>query len=120
MKLANNSLFKHWTSGKIIGFISKSEVGRILHYQPNGTFLIRFSESTLGAITVNLKHNDRIYMIEPWTAKALNVRSLELRVRDLHKGNQLGMNWLYLNSNRQLVPVTDAFPIPYNSEFFYI
>lgn len=111
MKLTSTFLFKHWTSGKIIGFISRSNVYEALRNAPDGTFLMRFSESVLGAITLSVKCRGQITMIQPWTAKDLSVRSLDLIIQDLHNDINLNLKWLYFSPMYSLASVLDAFPI---------
>ena len=41
-----------WTQGSIFGFINKEESVRLLSSQPDGTFLIRFSESNPGVFGI--------------------------------------------------------------------
>ena len=42
----------HWNDRAIVGFIHKRECEQILSQQPNGTFLMRFSDSEIGALSV--------------------------------------------------------------------
>lgn len=56
MKLARQHLRDLWLDNRIIGFIDRSETQKILSKCPAGTFLIRFSESTLGKFS----HNRRL------------------------------------------------------------
>jgi len=41
-----------WLKGLIFGFISKEEAEEILQKQPQGTFLLRFSERSAGQFAV--------------------------------------------------------------------
>ena len=43
---------KHWQQQAIVGFISKPDCESILCQQLSGTFMLRFSDSELGALTV--------------------------------------------------------------------
>lgn len=48
MKLTRNYLTREWKDNLIAGFISKSNAQQNLKTLPIGTFLLRFSDSTLG------------------------------------------------------------------------
>ena len=56
MALMKNPVFNnHWNNREIVGFASRSDAKAILEKEPHGTFLIRFSESAFGMVTVSLK-----------------------------------------------------------------
>ena len=71
-----------------MGFISRQEAEDFLHKSENGTFLIRFSDSELGGvtvawITVNESTGQReVAMLQPFTRKDLMIRSLPDRLKD--------------------------------------
>lgn len=72
----------------IIGFISKQYVTSLLLNEPDGTFLLRFSDSEIGGITIAhvIRGQDgspQIENIQPFSAKDLSIRSLGDRIRDL-------------------------------------
>lgn len=49
MKLTREHLPGPWREGRIVGFINKRKVtDEILNQCPEGTFLLRFSDSELG------------------------------------------------------------------------
>lgn len=52
MKLTKEHLRQPWTDGSIVGFMRKKEAEEMLSKCPNGTFLLRFSDSELGGITI--------------------------------------------------------------------
>ena len=60
-----------WTSGLIAGFISRADVDRCLHGRAVGTFLLRFSESQAGSLSVAYVGMDcgvakvKHYLIQP-------------------------------------------------------
>ncbi len=68
--------------------MSRQEAEDCLHKSQNGTFLIRFSDSELGGvtvawITVNEATNQReVAMLQPFTRKDLMIRSLPDRISD--------------------------------------
>ncbi|OCT95736.1 signal transducer and activator of transcription 6 L homeolog isoform X1 [Xenopus laevis] len=95
--LTKKCLKDYWSDRLIIGFISKQYVHTLLSTQPDGTFLLRFSDSEIGGITIAhiLKREDnsaQIQNIQPFTAKDLNILSLGDRVRDLKQ-----LKYLYSN-----------------------
>ncbi|XP_055316880.1 signal transducer and transcription activator-like isoform X2 [Sitodiplosis mosellana] len=51
-KLIRSHLSKEWENGLIEGFISMDEASEKLQYSKSGTFLLRFSDSTPGGISV--------------------------------------------------------------------
>ena len=43
----------YWNDHAVVGFIDRRECEQILQSQPHGTFLMRFSDSELGALSVS-------------------------------------------------------------------
>ncbi|XP_049299913.1 signal transducer and transcription activator-like [Anopheles funestus] len=87
MKLTREHLQKLWFDGRIIGFIQKKQADKYLTNCHPGTFLLRFSDSVLGGITIAFVHeaNDghhEILHIQPFTAYDLSIRSLTDRILD--------------------------------------
>lgn len=97
MKLTKDHLLGPWEAGRIIGFINKRKTtDEILKQCPEGTFLLRFSDSELGGITIAwVNECGQVYMLQPWTAKDLNVRGLADRIQDLQH-----LRYLYPNINK--------------------
>ncbi|XP_053947015.1 signal transducer and transcription activator-like [Anastrepha ludens] len=85
MKLTKEHLKQMWVDGLIVGFINKRKtMEQILPYQENGTFLLRFSDSELGGITIAFRDDcGNIMILAPWTSNDLHTRSLADRIRDL-------------------------------------
>ncbi|XP_053564149.1 signal transducer and activator of transcription 6 isoform X2 [Bombina bombina] len=88
VELTKKWLKSYWSDGLIIGFISKQYVHNLLINEHDGTFLLRFSDSEIGGISIAhiLRGEDgsaQIQNIQPFTAKDLSIRSLGDRVRDL-------------------------------------
>jgi signal transducer and activator of transcription 5B len=42
-----------WKKGYVLGFVSKAKVESILRQQPPGTFLLRFSDSRIGGVSIS-------------------------------------------------------------------
>uniref|UniRef100_A0AAG5D3Y4 Signal transducer and activator of transcription n=1 Tax=Anopheles atroparvus TaxID=41427 RepID=A0AAG5D3Y4_ANOAO len=87
MKVTREHLRGPWMAGCIIGFISKSKAAEYLLKCPRGTFLLRFSDSELGGITIAWVNEGtdgqrHILHIQPFTAKDLSIRSLSDRIHD--------------------------------------
>ena len=81
-------IMQHWNDKSIIGFIDKQEAQQKLLQKPNGTFLLRFSDSEIGGITIAWVNEDsqgirHVWNLQPHTPKDLTIRGLADRVRDL-------------------------------------
>ncbi|KAM8977543.1 signal transducer and activator of transcription 6 [Pelodytes ibericus] len=86
--LTKKFLKNYWSDRLILGFISKQYVHQILSSEADGTFLLRFSDSEIGGITIAyiVRGEDgfgQIQNIQPFTAKDFMILSLGDRVRDL-------------------------------------
>jgi signal transducer and activator of transcription 5B len=87
MKLTRDFLHDPWMNNSIIGFIDKREAEEMLTNYPRGTFLLRFSDSMLGGITIaycNEGNDGKSYClhIRPFTSDDLSIRSLSDRICD--------------------------------------
>ncbi|XP_060914448.1 signal transducer and activator of transcription 6 isoform X2 [Labrus mixtus] len=88
MELTKKHLKTYWSEGLIFGFIGKQHLHLILKDRPNGTFLLRFSDSEIGGITiayVSASENggQKIQNIQPFIRRDLEIRSLGDRIRDI-------------------------------------
>ncbi|XP_030623180.1 signal transducer and activator of transcription 6 [Chanos chanos] len=88
MELTKKYLKTYWSDGLIFGFIGKQQLHVILQNRPNGTFLLRFSDSEIGGITIAYvgpteNGGRRIQNIQPFTKKDLEFRCLGDRIRDI-------------------------------------
>ena len=80
-----------WAQGLVMGFVSKQEVKRILIDKSTvaGTFLLRFSDSELGGVTIayvkqeTLYHERVVEMVLPFTSADLVRRPIAESVIDL-------------------------------------
>ncbi|KAG7471825.1 hypothetical protein MATL_G00102120 [Megalops atlanticus] len=88
MELTKKHLKSYWSDGLIFGFIGKQHLHLILQDRPNGTFLLRFSDSEIGGITIAYvapteNGGRKIQNIQPFTKKDLEIRCLGDRIRDI-------------------------------------
>ncbi|XP_053210705.1 signal transducer and activator of transcription 5B-like isoform X1 [Panonychus citri] len=73
----------------VYGFISRKQTEDVLMDKPDGTFLLRYSETELGCITIAYKAETKtgdqkcVYMIKPFSQKDIQIRSLADRIYDL-------------------------------------
>ncbi|XP_042304617.1 signal transducer and activator of transcription 6 isoform X2 [Sceloporus undulatus] len=88
LDLTKKYLKEYWSDRLIIGFISKQYVFSCLSTAPVGTFLLRFSDSEIGGISIAYvtcfqDGSTQVENIQPFTAKQLSMRSLADCVLDL-------------------------------------
>ncbi|NWI13816.1 STAT6 protein, partial [Crypturellus soui] len=111
LDLTKRCLKSYWSDRLIVGFISKQYVCKLLSTEPDGTFLLRFSDSEIGGVTIahvirGQDGSSQVENIQPFSAKDLSIRSLGDRIRDLGQ-----LRNLYPGT-----PKDQAFGSHYNSE----
>ncbi|XP_044268459.1 signal transducer and activator of transcription 5B isoform X2 [Tribolium madens] len=85
MKLTREHLRGPWVDGAIIGFVKKKQAEEMLASCPCGTFLLRFSDSELGGITIAwVSDTGEVFSLQPFTSKDFAIRSLADRIADLN------------------------------------
>uniref|UniRef100_A0A8C7FW42 Signal transducer and activator of transcription n=1 Tax=Oncorhynchus kisutch TaxID=8019 RepID=A0A8C7FW42_ONCKI len=88
MELMKKHLKPHWNDGAILGFVNKQQAQDMLMSKPNGTFLLRFSDSEIGGITIAWvaeNPNKRlVWNLMPYTTKDFSIHSLADRISDLN------------------------------------
>ncbi|XP_014014218.1 signal transducer and activator of transcription 5B isoform X1 [Salmo salar] len=91
MELMKKHLKPHWNDGAILGFVNKQQAQDMLMSKPNGTFLLRFSDSEIGGITIawvaenpNKAGERLVWNLMPYTTKDFSIRSLADRISDLN------------------------------------
>ncbi|XP_043910654.1 signal transducer and activator of transcription 5B-like isoform X2 [Protopterus annectens] len=106
MELTKKHLKPHWNDGAILGFVNKQQAQDMLLSKPNGTFLLRFSDSEIGGVTIawvadntNKAGERLVWNLMPYTTKDFSIRSLADRISDLN-------HLLYLYPDR---PKDDVF-----------
>lgn len=92
LKLIIHNLGGMWQKGFIEGFVHKAHVHAKLSLSTNGTFILRFSDSMLGGISVAFVENGKVQHIAPNTRKELDARDLRERLRALEE-----LKFLYPN-----------------------
>ncbi|NWJ04083.1 STAT6 protein, partial [Crypturellus undulatus] len=112
LDLTKRCLKSYWSDRLIVGFISKQYVCKLLSTEPDGTFLLRFSDSEIGGVTIahvirGQDGSSQVENIQPFSAKDLSIRSLGDRIRDLGQ-----LRNLYPGT-----PKDQAFGSHYNSEW---
>ncbi|KAH8420831.1 hypothetical protein KR222_006142, partial [Zaprionus bogoriensis] len=86
MKLTKDHLLPMWKAGCITGFINKAKAHDDLMRATTGigTFLLRFSDSELGGVTIAyVNEGGSVTMLLPWTARDFQILNLADRIRDL-------------------------------------
>uniref|UniRef100_A0A672GSU8 Signal transducer and activator of transcription n=1 Tax=Salarias fasciatus TaxID=181472 RepID=A0A672GSU8_SALFA len=91
VELMKKHLKPHWNDGAILGFVNKQQAQDLLLSKPNGTFLLRFSDSEIGGITIawvaenpNKAGERLVWNLLPYTTKDFSIRSLADRISDLN------------------------------------
>ncbi|XP_003737673.1 signal transducer and activator of transcription 5A [Galendromus occidentalis] len=109
MKLTREHLKPLWVDGLVWGFIGRQEAEEMLLKRAVGTFLLRFSDSEQGGLTiayvVEQEGLKKILMIKPFTSVGFKIRSLADILFDLK-------NLLYLYPD---IPKDQAFQRYYTS-----
>ncbi|KAL8599781.1 hypothetical protein ACOMHN_040491 [Nucella lapillus] len=90
LKLTKEHLKGPWNDGSIIGFISKFKAQECLNQQENGTFLLRFSDSECGGITIAWIAESQtnpaereVWNLAPYITRDFTIRGLADRIHDL-------------------------------------
>lgn len=81
-------LVDEWRDGRVAGFVSKQSAHDLLRGCHPGTFMLRFSDSELGGVSVayvSLMENGQCEAVdvEPWTNTHLQMRKFSDRLKDL-------------------------------------
>jgi signal transducer and activator of transcription 5B len=86
--LIKKHLLGPWQANLIHGFVSKQQVQEELIKCESGTFILRFSDSAIGGITIAWVGEDenglrQVWNLQPWYARDFAVRKLAERIQDL-------------------------------------
>ncbi|KAJ2941893.1 hypothetical protein O0L34_g10709 [Tuta absoluta] len=93
VKVTRDFLRQLWCDRLIMGFIQKKQAEEMLAKCSPGTFILRFSDSELGGITIAWTgEGNEVFSLQPFTSRDLTLRSLADRVLDLQQ-----LQFLYPN-----------------------
>ncbi|XP_051522719.1 signal transducer and activator of transcription 5B isoform X2 [Myxocyprinus asiaticus] len=116
IELMKKHMKSHWNDGAILGFLNKQQAQDMLMSKPNGTFLLRFSDSEIGGITIawvaenpNKAGERMVWNLMPFTTKDFSIRSLADRISDLN-------HLLFLYPNQPKEEVFSRYCTPPNSK----
>jgi len=96
---------KHWQQQAIVGFISKPDCENILCQQLSGTFMLRFSDSELGALTFAFNQAGCVQHLKPQTTKDFLVKDLNGQCCDF------GQFMYCYKQDGKAVPKTELFQV---------
>lgn len=88
LDVVNRRLVDEWRDGRVAGFVSKQEAHNTLRGCNPGTFILRFSDSELGGVSVSYVSpletgQCEVFDVEPWTNAHLQMRKFSDRLKDL-------------------------------------
>jgi len=87
MNLTSNHMRGPWGEGYIMGFVSKQRGDDLLMSKEHGCFLLRFSDSELGGVSISYVRQDQqqkaVFHVAPFTTKDLSQRSIGDTIFDL-------------------------------------
>ncbi|KAI5636789.1 STAT protein, DNA binding domain-containing protein [Phthorimaea operculella] len=96
VKVTRDFLRQLWCDRLIMGFIQKKQAEEMLAKCSPGTFILRFSDSELGGITIAWTgEGNEVFSLQPFTSRDLTLRSLADRVLDLQQ-----LQFLYPNISK--------------------
>merc|ERR1711944_187187 len=86
--LTSHNMGRLWKEGYIMGFVMKQAAEKMLEQQQNGCFLLRFSDSELGGVTIAYVRKSEfqqptVSSISPFTSRDLTQRSMADVVFDI-------------------------------------
>lgn len=88
LKVTQQHLSPLWREGAILGFVEKKLSEDMIARYPPGTFLLRFSDSELGGVSISFvtqceETGTEVFMTSPFTSKDFAIRGLADRIHDL-------------------------------------
>jgi len=89
--LTSNHMQSLWKEGHVMGFVMKQAAEQMLMQKPIGTFLLRFSDSELGGVSISVKQAGQqggyqdasISSLYPFSTRDLSQRSMADTVFDI-------------------------------------
>jgi signal transducer and activator of transcription 5B len=115
LKVTKEHLKNAFYEGRVVGFIDKKKTEELLYGSPHGTFILRFSDSELGGVSIAWVNNDevdgirepKVLHIQPINSKELEIIHINQRLNDVDE-----LTYLHPNT-----PKAEAFRIdeePFN------
>lgn len=88
LKVSREPLKSFFQDKSIIGFLTRKQTEEMLLPCPTGTFLLRFSDSELGGVTIawvgeTQEGSKEVFMVQPFTSRDFQIRGLADRIGDL-------------------------------------
>lgn len=89
LKVTQQHLTPLWKEGAILGFVEKKLSEEMISRCSPGTFLLRFSDSELGGVSISFvtqcedNSGSEVLMTSPFTSKDFAIRGLADRIHDL-------------------------------------
>lgn len=87
LKVSRDPLKNFFQEKSIIGFLTRKQTEDMLKPCPTGTFLLRFSDSELGGVTIawigDSPEGKEVFMVQPFTSRDFTIRGLADRIGDL-------------------------------------
>jgi signal transducer and activator of transcription 5B len=87
LKVTREHLRGLWHDGSVYGFVWRKQAEEMLAKKCSGTFLLRYSDSELGGVTVawinESQEGQECYMLQPFTSRDFAIRGLADRINDL-------------------------------------
>ncbi|KAK6012426.1 hypothetical protein OSTOST_22428 [Ostertagia ostertagi] len=85
MQLIKQKLLKFWDEGWLVGFISKHDASQSMMMSSHSTFLLRFSDTQTGAVSIGFVCEDDDgqkvpFHLAPFSIKDLDQLSLAQRI----------------------------------------
>merc|ERR1711974_83010 len=93
-RLTKKHFLGPWWKSLIKGFIGRAEAEQLIRRMPKGTFLLRFSDSQLGSISIVHNSSEQgVVSIAPFSDSDLDARSLVATIFDL--STEVNFTWVY-------------------------
>ncbi|CAD6191339.1 unnamed protein product [Caenorhabditis auriculariae] len=104
MQLIKQKLLKFWDEGWLIGFISKHDASHSMIMSPHSSFLLRFSDTQTGAISIGFvceeEDGQKVpFHLAPFTIKDLDQLSLAQRIASCPQLREI--RYLYPNIDKE-------------------
>jgi len=93
MDLTKENLKLIWKKDYMVGFMSRSDADLMLKHSQDGTFMLRFSDSVLGGVTIGYQSaHHSVRWLAPFTKDQLSMRGLADMILDIPQLKSLHPN----------------------------